>query len=257
MQCETSPVSLVEFTSYEESVALALDEIGAADILAGQKKVLLKPNLVNASPPPITTPPEFCEAVIAYVRSCSDAQIEVAEGSGDATRSTAEIFEILGYADLAENYNVKLVDLNEAPLTRLTIPDRPVFPEMYLPKIAFTHFIVSLPVLKAHSLAGVTGALKNMMGFAPPKYYMGSGGSWKKSVFHLRMQQSIKDLNAYIKPHLAVMDATVGMPEYHLGGRHCDPPVNKILASLDPCGMDRRAAGLLGLNWKDIGHLRD
>ena len=126
---------------------------------------------------------------------------------------------------------------------------------MYLPEIAFTHYIISVPVLKVHSLAGMTGTLKNMMGFAPPKYYSGSSGAWKKSVFHNNVQQSITDLNRYLIPDLSVMDCSIGMAEFHLGGAHCDPPVNKIIAGYNPWKVDCKAVELLGLDWRSIGHI--
>jgi uncharacterized protein (DUF362 family) len=127
---------------------------------------------------------------------------------------------------------------------------------MHLPKIAFTHFIISVPVLKAHSLAVFTGSLKNMMGFAPPKYYSGRYGSWKKAWFHGNMQQSLIDLNRHIAPALTIMDASIGMAEFHLGGPCCSPPAGKIIAGYNPWQVDRDAAALLGLDWRNIAHIR-
>lgn len=246
----------VEFESYEKSISEALDAIAAYGRLKGQAPVLIKPNLVNSSPHPITTSPESCAVIIDYIRRHSRAEVVIAEGCGDAQLDTPEVFRRLGYTEMAKRKGVELIDLNYAPVRKLENPDCAVFPEMYLPEIAFSHYIISVPVLKAHSLAIMTGTLKNMMGFAPPKYYHSScHGVWKKSVFHAQMQESLIDLNRYLKPDLSVMDASVGMPEYHLGGAHCDPPANKIIAGYDPFKVDREAAGLLGLDWKFIKHI--
>jgi len=249
-------VAEIEFVSYDESVAEVLDALGAAEVLPRQGAVIVKPNLVNASPFPVTTPPQCVEAVIRYVRGCSDAAIVVAEGCGDAGLETPEVFDRLGYAELARREAVELVDLNHAPLRKLENPACTVFPEMYLPEIAFTHYLISIPVLKAHSYSQITGTLKNMMGLAPPKHYSGRGGSWKKAVFHQRMHRSIAELNTYRRPDLSLLDATVGLADYHLGGPHCDPPVGKLIAGFDPVQVDRRGAELLGLDWRKIGHLR-
>ena len=62
------------------------------------------------------------------------------------------------------------------------------------------------------------------------------------------------DLNAYRTPDLTVMDSSIGMPDVHLGGHHCDPPVNKLLGGFDARAVDREAATLLGLDWKMIQH---
>ena len=245
----------IAFTSFAESVPQALDAIGAAGVLQKQKAVLVKPNLINASPPPITTPVECVEAVVGYVRASSDAAIVIGEGCGDAHLETDEVFDRLGYRELAERLGVELVDLNHAPLVKLEDERCQVFPEMYLPEIAMSHYLISVPVLKAHSLAEITGTLKNMMGLAPPKHYAGRFGSWKKAVFHGRMHASIVDLNRYRTPNLSLVDATIGMADYHLGGPHCDPPVGRLLAGFDPLQVDRRCAELLGFRWQEIEHL--
>lgn len=93
------------------------------------------------------------------------------------------------------------------------------------------------------------------MGFAPPKYYSGNYASWKKAVFHQNMQESLIDFNTYLTPDLSIMDCSIGMAEYHLGGPHCDPPIAKIIAGYNPWKVDRKACELLGLDWQKIDHV--
>ena len=248
--------SIVEFSNWRESIETALDDIGAGKVLARQEKILIKPNLVNDSPHPVTTSPECCEALILYIRACSDAEVVIAEGCGDAVLETSEVFANRGYEALSRRRGVPLVDLNTAPLRRLSDPACRLFPEIFLPEIAFTHFIVSVPVLKAHSLSDITGALKNMIGFAPPVHYAGRFGSWKKAVFHQDVHNAILELNRYRTPDLAVMDASAGLAYFHLGGPTCHPPVGRVIAGFDPLEVDRAAAGFLKLDGQTIGHLK-
>ncbi|MCP4671706.1 MAG: DUF362 domain-containing protein [Desulfobacula sp.] len=245
----------IDFKSFEHTVTIALDTISAHKQIAEQSAILIKPNLINDSPHPITTSWECCKVIIEYIQNHSKAKIVIGEGCGDADYETGEIFQRLGYTAMAQKYNVPLVDLNYGPVITLKNSDCPFFPEMHLPDIAFTHYIISVPVLKAHSLAGMTGTLKNMMGFAQPEYYSGHHGFWKKAVFHGKIQQSIIDLNKYLVPDLSIMDCSIGMADFHLGGPRCDPPVKKIIAGYNPWKVDREAAGLLGLNWNDIEHI--
>ncbi|MCP4753561.1 MAG: DUF362 domain-containing protein [Proteobacteria bacterium] len=249
-------LSEVEFTSYDASVESSLDEIGAAKQLSKQSAVLIKPNLINGSPHPVTTPVSCCEAIVRYIRDHSSADIVLAEGCGDSIQETGELFELHGYTELARRYGIEVLDLNHAPLVAKRNRECSVFPEMLLPEIAFTHYIISVPVLKAHSFSVVTGTLKNMMGFAPPKHYSGRYGTWKKAVFHQDIHQSISDLCRYVKPNLTVMDATIGLADFHLGGTRCSPPVNRIIAGFDPFEVDRRGAEHLGFDWRDIPHLK-
>ncbi|MBF0200157.1 MAG: DUF362 domain-containing protein [Desulfamplus sp.] len=245
----------IEFFSFETSVPLALDAINADQVLKDQETILVKPNLVNSSPHPITTSPDFCRAMVKYIVSCSKADVIIAEGCGDADLDTHEIFHRLGYEAVAKEFGADLVDLNHEPLCVVKNNSNSLFKEMYLPEIAFRSYIVSLPVLKAHSLADVTGTLKNMMGFAPPKHYSHGRGSWKKGRFHNNMQQSIIELNRFITPDLTLMDASIGMAEYHLGGPTLSPPAKKLIAGYDPVCVDQRAAELLGLDPQSIEHL--
>jgi uncharacterized protein (DUF362 family) len=250
-----SAVVSVPFTDYPTSVSRAFQKAEGAQALAGFDAILLKPNLVDASPFPVTTHPEFTEAVIRTIRAHTDMPIVIGEGCGDRNMETDEVFKALGYTDLAARTGVELLDLNHAELIKLSNPQCTVFPEFWLPKVATTHAIVSLPVLKGHSMTKVTGTLKNMMGVAPSTHYQGPGG-WKKSKFHAQLHQAIRDLNRYVTPHLTLMDASVGLTTYHLGGPPCDPPINRILAGTDPLALDREAARLLGVNWRDVGYLR-
>ena len=244
----------IPFTTYGEAIPAALDRIGAAAVLGEQSRILIKPNLINADPHPVTTPAACCEALLRYIRNCSAAAITIAEGCGIPDMTTDEIFARLGYTDLAGRWEVTLVDLNTAPCREVSHPANRRYPTMMLPEIAFTHYLISVPVLKAHSLADITGALKNMMGLLPPRHY-GRGGAWRKAAFHEDLHQSIRELNACRSPDLSVMDASVGLSAFHLGGPSCDPPVAAIIAGVDPVAVDRRAAGLLGLDWRQIPHL--
>lgn len=230
---------------------------GAVSVLTGSRPVMLKPNLVNDSPFPVTTPPAFCEAVVSFVRRATDAPIVIAEGCGDARLETPEVFDALGYTEMARRLGVELMDLNTAPLVRLVRKDCPVFPEMWLPEAVFDHVLISLPVLKAHSFSRITGSMKNMMGLAPPRHYAGRHGTWKKAVFHQRMHEAIVELNRYRLPDFTVMDATVGLAEFHLGGARCRPPRALILAGRDARSVDRQAAELLCMDWREIPHLAE
>jgi len=249
------PCATIDFVSYQESVPALLEAIGAPKVFARQSRILIKPNLVNASPPPVTLPVEVCAALVRCCRQWSKAEIVIAEGAGDMHLTTHEIFSIHGYDRLAEEEGVELVDLNEAELVELHDKRNKVFPTFMMPRIIMESFVLSAAVLKAHSLAAVTLSMKNMIGVAPPAYYQ-KGGHWKKSAFHHQMQTSVFELNRYRKPDLAFIDATIGLADYHLGGPTCDPPPNKLLAGFDPVAVDAAGSELLGIPWRQVGHIK-
>ncbi len=234
----------------KETISGLLDRIA---LKPPDKDILIKPNLVDAIAPPVTTPVDFVEAIIECFRERWEGfKITVAEGTGSAELSTHQVFKHLGYNLMAERKGVGLVDLNEEPLTKLSMPYLTRWKEFYLPTIALDYYIVSAPVLKAHTLAGVTLTMKNMMGFVPPAHYR-MGGYWKKSAFHTRIDESIFDLNNYRSPDLTILYAMRGMRDSHLGGAQISPGI--IAIGSDPVAMDSYGTELLGRDPQDIGYI--
>lgn len=245
------------FTNWRESVPPLLDASGVLEVLGSAQTVLLKPNLVKNMLPPATTPVALVGEIVDFLRRARpELQIIIAEGTGDKEYDTAYMFRELGYIAMAEEHGVELLDLNLAPLRRLSLPQCHRWPEMYLPEILFDSFIISLPVLKAHTLAEVTLTMKNMLGCAPPTHYQ-CGGRWKKSAFHEQIQEAVLDLNRYRTPDFTVLDATIGMSEAHVWGAHCQPPCRRLAAAVDPVAIDAYGAELLKRDWRGIGHIRD
>ncbi|MEN8231983.1 MAG: DUF362 domain-containing protein [Thermodesulfobacteriota bacterium] len=243
------------FTSWQESVPRLLDATGLPDRLAAEKRIIIKPNLVEPLKPPITTPVELIAALVDFIHaSLPHLEIIIGEGCGSSSKNTWQIFDILGYSKLADRTGVTLLDLNEAPLVHMQDSKCGRWPEMYLPRIVFESFLISVPVLKAHSLAGVTLTMKNMMGLVPPAHYQ-QGGHWKKAAFHQNIQEAVFDLNQYRTPDFTLLDATIGMQEAHLWGPTCDPPPNRLAAGYDPVAMDSYGSSLLGIKWNSVGHL--
>ena len=64
-----------------------------------------------------------------------------------------------------------------------------------------------MPKLKTHHWAGMTAAMKNFFGTVPGAVY-----GWPKNVLHMHgIDNSILDLNATIRPQLAIVDAVTAM----------------------------------------------
>lgn len=252
-----STVFTTRFTSWAASVgkicvAAELKEL----ILKSGKPILIKPNLVENLAPPITTPVGLVAELIAFLQDeIPGVEIIIAEGCGATSYNTHYVFKEQGYDELARQRNIELVDLNDQPLLELKNPACGRWPVMHLPKILFNVFLLSVPVLKAHSLAGVTLTMKNMIGAAPPSHFQ-QGGAWKKASFHSRIDSAIFDLNTYRTPDFTLLDATIGMQQAHLWGPTCNPPKNMLAAGVDPVAMDAWGTELLGFDWQQIGYIK-
>jgi len=245
-----SGVSQVQFDSYESSIAKALDLIGAAERLPRSGRILIKPNLVNADGPPVTTPVAAAEAVVAYCRRHSPAEVAIGEGCGSG--ETRDAFEANGYADLARTRGLRLIDFNADPGEVSRRADALVWKELHLPAGIREAFVISLPVLKDHSFTVTTVAMKNMFGIVPAPHYR---GSWNKSRLHSpSSHKSVFDVCLHRPPDLCVVDASVALTGMHLAGT--PRQVGLILAGFDPVAVDAAASSLLGHDPRQIEYLR-
>ncbi len=216
---------------------------------------IIKPNLVSDYPPPITTPTDVVGALIDAIRSWApSAQILIGEGTASIPLDTWEVFSRLGYLDLSSKKGVELLDLNEEGLLRLEDDGHSFFKEIWLPKVVFDAFLISVPVLKAHTLAGVTLSMKNMVGLLPPKLYQ-EKGHWKKSFCHRNIQRAIYELNRFRSPDLTILDARRGLSTSHLSGPELDPPPGIVCGGKSCWKVDAYGAGLLGRDWRTIEHI--
>jgi len=214
------------------------------------RPVIIKPNIVNPSPPPVTTDVRVVEGILSALREAGIQDIAVAEGSG--TGDTMDNFQKLGYAEL----DTVLVDLDREETVELQVDNHRVWQRITVPEILIDTFIISVPVLKEHSMCGVTISLKNMIGILPARDYSGYWTYKKSQVHRYDTDGCIADLISVISPSWAIVDATTGMKGSHLSGTPVNPPLNLVYGSDLPLEADMFGCELLGRNWRDIRYLR-
>ncbi len=256
------PLYVLRFKGgYKRSVYELCEAAGLASALErarlrGVTSVLIKPNLVGTHAPPITTPVRLARAITEYViEKAPEMEVIVGDGTGSLDYETDRCFAELGYSGLAQKRRTRLVDLNYAELVELKRPALSKWPVFHMPLIVMESFVISVPVLKAHTLADVTLTMKNMIGVAPPSHYQ-AGGHWKKSSFHERIHDSILELNTYRSPDFTLLDATAAMMEAHLWGATLTPAPLRLIAGYDPVAIDAYGADILKKDFRRIDHIR-
>jgi uncharacterized protein (DUF362 family) len=208
-------------------------------------RVVIKPNLINTEAPPTTTPYRIVEALVRYYH---DYDVVIAEGSGWC--DTFHAYRALGYLK-AEEYGVSLVDLNRDGYELREDSEALVLRGFEFPSTLKDSYIISAPVLKEHSITDVTISLKNMLGAAIGE----KAGVAKKDRFHrLGIDESIVDVNLYLRPSLAVVDGIAA----GLGGelRARAKELGVMIFSEDLVAADAVGAGLLGYDPLSVRHLR-
>jgi uncharacterized protein (DUF362 family) len=230
----------------------ALGKLGGMGrfVRAGQT-VVVKPNIgwdrtpeeaANTHPAVVA---EVCRLAVAagakrvrvFDRSCNDAR-RTYERSG--IRAAVE-----GLRD--ERVRLEFVDEDRFELTSLRNAVRLTRWPLYRPALEADVFI-NVPIVKHHGLTGYTGALKNLMGVM--------GGN--RGRIHQDIDENLADVNAHLRSHLVVMDATrVLLRNGPQGGGTDGVRVAGLLAATsDVVAADAWGARELGVNPSTIDHVR-
>jgi uncharacterized protein (DUF362 family) len=234
------------------------------ELKAGLKKkqLIIKPNMVVTSTPLSATHPDALRALLEFIKPMYKGQIIIAESSSSV--NSADGFKNYGYLDLANEFDLKFVDMNTFSTgTPVYILDR----NLHLDKIQACdlltkpdYYVISISRLKTHNTVVMTGAIKNLAMGAPlnpgavngakPISYkrnMHSGGS---RFLHYNMFL----MAPYCMPDFSIIDGLEGMEgNGPISGTSVDHKI--AMASFDPVAMDSMAARLMGIPLEDVGYL--
>ena len=220
------------------------------------KRVLLKPNAGRIAQPGsgITTHPQVVAAAIDAFR---EAGADVAVGESPITGvKTMEAFEATGIAAEAKKRDCPLIDMDRRQFVEIDIPSARVLHKLKIcPEVQEFDVIVSIPVMKMHMHTGVTLSVKNMKGCL-----------WRRSKVKLHMlapiegsdekpiDVAIADMASVLRPHLAIIDGTVGMEG--LGPSAGEPKsLDCVVVGVDGFAADAVACRLMGTRAEDVPHL--
>ena len=221
------------------------------------KRVLLKPNAGRIAPPEsgVTTHPQVVAAAIDAMREAG-AEVAIGESPIAGVR-VQEAFEVTGIAAVAKERDCPLIDMDSRPCVKVPIPEGRVIRWLQVcPEVLEHDWVVSIPVMKMHMHTGVTLSVKNMKGCL-----------WRRSKVQLHMlapvegtdqkplDLAIADLSSVLRPHLAIIDGTVGMEGLGPGAGQAKP-LGVVVVSTDAFAADAVACRLMGTRAEDIPHLQ-
>ena len=221
------------------------------------KRVLLKPNAGRDTgwETGVVTHPEVVAAAIDAFR---EAGAEVAVGESPITGVKAmEAFEKSGIAAVARDRDCPLIDMDERPFVEMEVPSGVAISKMRVcAEVTEFDIIVSIPVMKTHMHTGVTLAVKNMKGclwrrFKVSFHMLGEVEGYDEKSLDI----AIADMSTVLKPHLSIIDGTIGMEG--LGPSGGKPKgLGVVVAGVDAFAADAVACAIMGISAKNVAHLR-
>jgi len=220
------------------------------------KRVLLKPNVgrVATAGSGIVTHPEVVAAAIDAFREAG-AEVAVGESPIAGVR-VPEAFAASGMAAIAAPRNCPLIDMDRRRFVPVPVPDGLVIQALKVcPEVLEFDFLVSVPVMKMHMHTGVSLSVKNMKGClwrrSKVEFHMLPPAAGSR---HKPIDLAIADMASVLRPHLAIVDGTVGMEG--LGPSAGQPkPLDAVVVSADAFAADAVACALMGTAAEQIPHL--
>lgn len=243
-------VSFVKLSSREErEITSAISRAARLVNFKTEKKpekIVIKPNLCYYwdYSTGCTTDPIVVRSLIDWIRSeiSDEGEICIAEADAAAMR-TKYAFEILGYADIAKEKDVKLVNLSTDQKRRISVNNMgKKFSEFDIPQtLEQADLLINVPKLKVWEPTKISCALKNIYGANP---------FVKKVIYHSSLDEVISDLNTIIRPKLTLVDGIIALPNLYEPFR-----LRVLAASLNSVAVDCAVARVLGLNPRRIKHI--
>ena len=234
----------------------------------GNKRVVIKPNLVSSSIQLSATHKDTIEGILEFYKSINKLE-NIVVGESAADGPTMAAYDNYGYIKVADKYKVKLIDLDENASQPLYMMDeldmRPKPVRMSSLLMDRNNFVMSVARMKTHDRIVATLTFKNVAVGAPvkdPGFAFGrhrvAGTKSDKAIVHGNGFRGIHfnlfNIAYHIRPDLSFIDGYDGMEG--------DGPTNGTLvdhrvcvAGLDWMSVDRIGLELMGVDPAQIGYL--
>ena len=228
----------------EKLTERAITELGGMKrFLSDGNSVWIKPNIAWDQTPDkaANTNPDVVKTL---VRLCFEAGAKTVKVGDNTCNEAKNTYRNTGIADAAKAAGAEVVFIDDSRFRKTAIggarlPEIGLYPEMME-----CDLMINVPVVKHHGSTTVSLCMKNYMGVVDDR-----------GRFHQDLPGCIRDITAYLKPRLCVLDAirilTAHGPR---GGNLADvKQMNTVAAGTDIVALDAFGAELLGNNPREIG----
>jgi len=252
-------VFIAKCDDYEHAAAAigrVLDAFGGAEaILAGRKRVLVKPNLIMPRKPDdaATTHPAVIAAICAaFVKAGADVSIIDSTGGPHTKMVLRMLYGKCGMKLAAEQSGAELS--YDTSVKKVTFPEGRVIKELeLLAPVMDAELVISAAKAKTHGFMSMTGCVKNMFGCIPG---LSKPMQHRKNSKREDFAAMLVDLCLRIAPGLSILDGVYGMEG--AGPTGGDPKrLGLIMGGFSPFAMDLAQCYLMGLRIDSVYTIRE
>lgn len=257
---------------------------GASAIVQPGETVFIKPNfatlgLVRYDPIPRgeVVKPEIVIAVAEECLKAGAARVTIGEAGQVPSWDWAHVQFLDGSTNMAaavqqlnDAYGdrVRLVCLNAETPAWIPVPSQSRLSSLDVSSLVIeADRVISLPVIKAHRWAMMTGALKNFLGVTPISHYSSPLLANMRGGLHdAGIHQVIVDISKGVGVDFAITDFSIGgegngpfvMPGWWGSSVDMRDRLGTwmLLASTDPVALDATSTRVISLDPQDVTHVR-
>lgn len=208
---------------------------GPGKVIVPGRNVIIKANFSWNGPPEqaCNTNPELLAALTRACLQAGAARVKVVDMTIDPAAMT---METSGIRQAVQAAGGEIYDLRKKKVTAVkdTVLDQI---DIYREALEAA-CLINVPILKHHGGAGMSGALKGLMGLTPDR----------KKLHMVGIDKGIVALAGIIQPHLQIIDAYRVLKTRGPQGPGKVETLKQLILTTDPVAGDAYGASLLGFN---------
>ncbi len=225
----------------------------AIDALGGMSKfvskgdvVFIKPNIGWDRTPELaanTNP----HVIATLIKMCDEAGAKEVKVSDNTCNAEQRTFARSGIQEAAKKAGANVFFLNPNRYKKMAVNGKVIKEWELYPEMIEADKLINVPIAKHHTISNATIGMKNLMGVI--------GGA--RDQFHQQIDQTLPDLQAFVKPDLIVVDGIrVLLRNGPVGGNPKDVArKDTIAAGTDPVALDAFGVTLIDRKPEEISHI--
>ncbi len=244
---------VVEGNDMEKMLKKGIEALGGVDRLVKGKKVVLKASTVAAQPPPVTTPPDFMVNLGKLLMEAGSSHITINDASAMTPEEGESKFKTLKISPMAKEAGFAAINTAGVPDEYLAVGDKNWKHAKVVHVNKLIHgadIVVDCPVVKRHSRAIFTCALKNHFGSVYNRDRWKAHEEWDKGTAEgiTAFLEIIAEFASAVNSELTVVDARTMLAKegaMFIPGHSEVVRGNKIILGQDMVAVDAYCAKLL------------